>query len=108
MQKTLKFRKNLVPLVLLKEKNSTWRLLDDKDLQVGDKVDLINWNTVDKFGEALLTEVKEKKMRDLEEADFEGHEKFESDEEMYKIYRKYYGDFVGPDTLVKIINFKLI
>lgn len=43
--KTIKFRDYLVPLVLSGEKNSTWRLFDDKDIQVGDTVQLINWNT---------------------------------------------------------------
>ncbi|MCR4283952.1 MAG: hypothetical protein NUV64_01355 [Parcubacteria group bacterium] len=46
-------------------------------------------------------------MSELEEADFDGHEKFSSEEEMYQTYRTYYGDKVGPDTIVKIIRFKL-
>ncbi|PIR58090.1 MAG: hypothetical protein COU71_00535 [Parcubacteria group bacterium CG10_big_fil_rev_8_21_14_0_10_38_31] len=108
MQKSLKFRDYLVPLVLSGEKDSTWRLFDDKDLQTGDKVELINWNSKEKFGEAELIKAMEKKMGDLEEADFDGHERFESNEEMYKTYRKYYGDSVGAETLVKIIKFRLI
>lgn len=106
--KTLKFRDYLVQLVISGEKNSTWRLFDDKDLQVNDNVDLINWNTKKVFGKAQLTSVKEKKLGDLEDLDFEGHEKFESEEKMYEEYRKYYGNKVGPNSLVKIIKFKLL
>ena len=106
-KKTIKFRDNLAKLVLAGEKDLTWRLFDDKDLSEGDEVDLINWNTKEKFGEAVLTKVWEKKMGELQDSDFDGHEKFSNDEEMYKTYRLYYGDKVGPDTVVKIIRFKL-
>ena len=104
---SIKFREYLSKLVLNGEKNTTWRLFDDKNLSKGEEVDLINWNTKEKFGEAVLTEVWEKKMKDLEESDFDGHEKFSSDEEMYKTYRTYYGDKVSPETIVKIIRFRL-
>lgn len=46
-------------------------------------------------------------MGKLRESDFDGHERFENEEEMYKNYRTYYGDRVGPSTLVMIIKFKL-
>lgn len=74
---------------------------------MGDEARLINWNTGKVFAEAKVISVREKKLGKLEEADFEGHEKFESDEEMYKTYRTYYGDKVGPETVVKIIKFEL-
>jgi len=106
-RKTIKFRPDLAKLILAGEKDLTWRLFDDKDLSEGDEVDLINWETKEKFGEATLTKVWEKKMGGLNEADFDGHEKFSSDEEMYKTYRTYYGEKVGSDTVVKIIRFKL-
>ena len=94
-------------MILSGEKNSTWRLFDDKDLSEGDEVDLINWNTKEKIGETVLTQVREKKFGEVEEADYDGHEKFANKEEMYQAYRTYYGNEVGPDTLVKIIHFRL-
>ncbi len=106
--KTLKFREHLVKLVLAKEKDLTWRLFDDKNLSEGDIVDLINWNTGEVFGKAHLIKVWEKKMKDLDDADYDGHERFSSDEEMYKTYKTYYGDRVGPDTIVKMISFELV
>jgi len=108
MKKSLKFREHLVPLVLSGEKTVTWRLFDDKELQVGDEVDLINWNTKEVVGGAKLTEVREKPLGEIEESDFDGHEKFESEKEMYETYRKYYGDKVDENTIVKIIKFELI
>lgn len=107
-KKTLKFRDYLVTLVLSGEKNTTWRLFDDKNLSEGDRVDLINWNTKEKFGEAILKMVLEKEMGRLEDTDYEGHEKFKSNEEMYQTYRVYYGSKVGPETIVKIIRFQLL
>ena len=61
---SIKFREYLSKLVLNGEKNTTWRLFDDKNLSKGEEVDLINWNTKEKFGEAVLTEVWEKKMKE--------------------------------------------
>lgn len=106
--KVIKFRDNLAKMVLVGEKDSTWRLFDDKNLQKGDIAELVNWDTGEVFGKATLIEVKEKKMGELKESDFDGHEKFANDEEMYETYRSYYGDRVGPDTIVKVIRFKLL
>ena len=106
-KKAIKFRSELAVLVLAGEKDSTWRLFDDKNLSEGDEVDLINWDTKEKFAEATLIKVWEKKMGELKEADFDGHEKFANEEEMYKTYRTYYSDKVGPETVVKIIRFQL-
>jgi hypothetical protein len=105
--KTLKFAPHLVSLVLSGEKTSTFRLFDDKDLKVEDRLSLVNKETSEEFAQAVIIKVKEKKLKDLEESDFEGHEKFESEAKMYEAYRLYYGDKVTPDTVVKIVDFKL-
>ncbi len=106
--KTLKFMPNLVPLVLSGEKTSTWRLFDDKDLAVGDELSLINRSTNDEFTKAIITKTEEKKLKDLTTDDFEGHERYESNDEMYKTYKSYYGDKVNENTIVKMIDFKLL
>lgn len=106
-KKIVKFRKELAELILAGEKTITWRLFDDKNISKDDALALMNWDTRDVFAEAVAIEVREKKLGELEEADFDGHEKFESDEDMYATYKTYYGDRVGPDTVVKIIRFKL-
>lgn len=106
--KTLKFRKNLAEEVLVGRKTATWRLFDDKDLSVGDKVELLIWESKEKFAEAEIITVKEKKLRDIVEEDFIGHEKFASRDEMLKSYQSFYGDKVNWETLVKMIDFKLL
>lgn len=99
---------HLVSRVLDEEKTTTWRLFDDKDLRVGDELVLVNKETGEEFAKALITNVKEKKLKDIEEEDFVDQDKFENEEKMYETYRKYYGEKVNPDTLVKMIDFELI
>lgn len=106
--KSLKFRSHLVPLILSGEKNATWRLFDDKDLQEGDEVELLEFVTNRHFANATITKIIEKPLGELTEEDKRGHEGFSSDEEMYKTYEKYYEQPVGPETLVKIVWFKVV
>jgi len=103
--KNLKFRPNLADLIIAGEKTATWRLLDDKDLQVNDAISFINWETGEEFGTGIITQLKIKTLGTLEEADWIGHERFASPDAMYATYRTYYGDSVGPNTEVKIIDF---
>ena len=105
--KTIKFRKVLADRILKGRKNTTWRLFDDKDLSKGDEVELVEWELNKKFANAKLTEVKEKKFKNLTKKDKEEHEKFSSDEEMYQTYTEYYRTEVTPETKLKIIKFKL-
>jgi len=106
--KTLKYDQSLIPLILSGEKDVTWRLFDDKDLQIGEVVIFINKQTGEVFGRAEVVEVTEKSLGEMRETDFEGHEKFESREAMLATYQGYYGDRVNWETMVKILRFKLI
>ena len=103
--KLLKFRSNLVPLVLSGEKNSTWRLFDDKDLSEGDDIELREFGKTESFATAQITRLVEKPFKNLTEEDMVGHEKFDSNEEMYERYKGYYQKDVGPETIVKIMWF---
>ena len=104
MKKQLKFREHLIPSILSGEKSSTWRLFDDKNLQVGDELEFINWSTKAKFGDAAILDMKETTLGQLEPADMAS--KYNTLEEMYEHYRKYYGPEVGPDSPLKIIFFE--
>lgn len=108
--KTLKFVSKLVPLVLSGEKTSTWRLFDDKDLKIGDELLFVNKETGEEFAKALVTTVREKKLGDITREDeiSEGHEKFRTDEERLATYRRYYGERVSQDTVVKMIKYELL
>lgn len=109
--KTLKLDHDLAQLVREGKKTTTWRVNDDKDLSVDDRVELIDkidpkdrssWQI---FGLATIDEVINKRLGELDEADKSGHEGYASDEEMYEALRHYYGKDIGPDTPVKIIRF---
>ena len=105
--KIVKFRKVLADKILAGDKTSTWRMFDDKDLQTGDELEFVVSETLTPFAKARITKVKEKQLGDITELDAKGHETFESTDEMLATYRKYYGDHVTLDTLVKMINFEL-
>jgi hypothetical protein len=106
--KTLKFRKVLSELILKGEKNTTWRLYDDKDLSTGDIISFLVWETLKEFAKVKLISVNETSFGELTDEDWEGHEKFQSDDEMYKTYSKYYSRKVTKDSPVKIIKFEFI
>lgn len=106
--KTLKFHKDLVPLVLSGSKTSTWRLFDDKNLSEGDEIELREFGDGMLFAYARIVSVVEKKFNELIDDDKSGHESFESDEEMYRTYGRYYDGTVDPDTTLKIIRFELV
>ncbi len=107
IMKTLKFTPELVLKILFGEKTSTWRLFDDKDLKVGDKLVLINKETGEEFGKAVITSLRIRTLGTLTDKDWVGHEKFASEAEMYATYRKYYGDKVNKDSEVKILTLEL-
>jgi hypothetical protein len=108
VNKTLKFIAPLATMILEGKKTSTWRMFDEKNLSVGDTVDFVSSDTMNKFATAQLTEIKVKRLGELQGEDYKGHEEFKSKEEMYATYRKYYGGQVGPETEVKIVRFKLV
>jgi hypothetical protein len=106
--KTLKFRPHLCKEILSGKKTATWRLFDDKDLNVGDRVSFLNWETKDEIAQAVLTEVRETTLGGLTAEDWEGHERFASDEEMLATYSLYYRRPVTLDAPVKIIKFRIL
>lgn len=105
--KTLKFAPHLVQKILSGEKTSTWRLFDDKDLKVGDELAFVDKATGKGFGRATITSLKVRTLGTLTDEDWQGHERFASEDEMYVAYRSYYGDQVNKDSEVKILTFEL-
>jgi len=93
------------------ENTKTWRLFDDKDLTVNDRVSLIDKVEADKpqtwkvIGVARVNKVIEKRLGDITDDDYEGDERFETHEAMLETFKGYYGDNVTWDTPVKIISF---
>lgn len=106
--KLVKFRDYLVPLVLSGEKNSTWRLFDDKNLSKDDVIELREFGKNTSFAKAKIIHVIEKPFKDLTDSDKIGHEVFENDRTMYETYSGYYNTLVDGNTKVKIIWFELL
>ena len=106
--KTLKFRQSLSKLILEHKKTTTWRIFDEKDLKQGDILQFIIKETNESFAKAKIVDIVEKKFKDLDYKDFDGHEKFNTKEEMYATYSEYYHKKIDENTIVKIIKFKLI
>lgn len=109
--KTLKFNHVHAQLIKNGQKTTTWRLFDDKDLSVNDRIKIIDkvtekdpqsWQVI---GEGVVDEIVEKKLQDITPGDMQGHEGFGSQQEMLDTYRRYYGNRVELSTPVKIIHF---
>ncbi len=109
--KTLKFNHELANLILAGDKTSTWRLYDDKDLSVDDDIKVVDKVNPDQpetwavIGQAVITEVVEKKLRAVTTDDMNGHEPFTNQQQMLDVYRTYYGQRVSLETPVKIVRF---
>jgi len=95
------------------KKTSTWRIYDDKDIHVNDRIELLdkvdphNPETWIVVGTARVDRVIEKRLADIAKDDFDGHEPFGSQEEMLRAYRGYYGPQVTLETPIKMIHFTL-
>lgn len=107
--KTLKFSYPLPKLVLSWEKDTSRRIGDEKDISVWDIIDLLDReNNFEIFWVAKVLWVKFTTFWDLTQEDKEWHEKFVSNEEMYKTYSSYYWLQVIDNTELKVIKFKLL
>lgn len=106
--KTLKFRKDQVPRILNGQKTNTWRIFDEKDLQPGDQLELMQWGSGEVFARATVTGITQKQLGAITEPDFLGHEKFKDAAEMLNYYRDFYGNRVTMETMIKIVEFKLV
>lgn len=109
--KKLKLDHKVSELVMKGTVTSTWRLFDDKDLSVNDRVLLIDkvdpdesdtWRNI---GVATIDRITQKRLEDVTELDSVGVEGYASKEAMLSTYQKYYGPEVTWQTPVKIIHF---
>ena len=106
--KTLKFKDFKAKWIIEGSKTATMRLFDDKDLKIGDELGLINSDDGNVFTKAIIIEVINKKLAEVDGIDLDGHEKWNNKEEMVESLKKYYGDRVDLNTEVKIVKFKLV
>lgn len=112
--KTIKLDHELAELVRQGSKTSTWRIYDDKQLAVNDELEFVDkvnpqdpstWRV---FANAVIDTIIEKRLGDISDQDYVGHEVFSSKEEMLRTYQKYYGPQVNEHTPVRMIHFSLL
>jgi len=106
--KHLKFSNDQINGIISGEFNKTWRLFDDKDLYVGDIVNFINSDTNESFGQSEITKVTIKRLGDISDDDKNGHKPYASFGDIVKDFNKYYSKEVSADTIVKVVEYKLI
>ncbi|MFB6213465.1 MAG: ASCH domain-containing protein [Candidatus Nanohaloarchaea archaeon] len=104
---SIKFEDSLISKIQEGEKDTIWRLWSKRDVEPGQKVSLQDTEGSE-FAKAEIVWVKDTTFGDLTPEDCEGHEPFESEEEMYSTYEDYYSREVGPGTRVKVIKFRLL
>lgn len=105
--KYLKFAEPLPQKVLSGQKDTSWRIEDEKEIDVNDTLSLQDAEGKE-FARAKVLWAKKTTFGRLSEEDREGHESFESEEEMYETYSGYYDTEVGPETGVKVVKFELV
>jgi hypothetical protein len=105
--KPLKFSEPLPEKVMSGQKDTTWRLNDEKHITVEDQLSLQDASGAE-FAKAKVIRTKKTTFGNLTEEDRKGHENFETKERMYQTYSKYYDMDVGPETKVKVIEFELV
>lgn len=105
--KPLKFYEPLPDMIMSGEKDTTWRIDDEKEITVNDKLSLQDAEG-EEFARARVLWTKMTTFDRLTEEDREGHESFDSREEMLETYSDYYDKKVEGDTEVKVIKFEVI
>ena len=105
--KTLKFDESQIDKILNSEITSTWRLADEKNIQVNDELQFISSKTSEKFAEAIVDEVTTKRINDINSEDMAGHQQYDSLSDILISFQKYYGALINSESLVKIIKFHL-
>lgn len=105
--KPLKFKHEFVKEILNGKKTSTWRLFDDKNLKKKDELNLIDRESGQSFGKAVIIDIQKKKIKELTDQELKNHG-YTSLGDMVDSHRVYYGSKVSIETEVKIIEFKLL
>jgi ribonuclease HI len=112
--KQLKFNHGSAELIRQGKKTATFRMYDDKDLSVDDRIELLDKTDPDRpatwkpIGFARIDSIVEKRLSAIAEADLRDCEQYDSRAKMLAMYQKYYGDQVSLDIPVKVIRFTLL
>jgi ribonuclease HI len=112
--KSLKINHDFAQNILNGKSKSTWRINDDKDLHVNDTITLIDKvkpndpGSYKPIGTAVITNIVEKQIGQIVEADMVEGEEFTSTDDLIKLFRTYYGPHVEKETPIKLIRFDFL
>jgi ribonuclease HI len=103
--KTLKFKSELADSIKQGIIVKTWRLFDDKQLEVDDILQFIDSDNKIPFGYARINKITAKRIADVNKADMQGRKIYQNIDEIIEEFKKYYGDKVNAKSIVKIVDF---
>jgi ribonuclease HI len=109
--KQLKFDHQFAEAIVAGKKSATFRVNDDKDLRVGDKVQLVDkvdgdhpktWTIP---GVLTITSISSVALEDLTKEQLNQAEFFDSPDEMLQTFRRYYGEHISMMTQILVLSF---
>jgi ribonuclease HI len=106
--KTLKFRTESALAIMAGKVNKTWRLFDDKQLELDDILLFINSDDGKNFGYAKVTRITIKHVAELNDNDMQGHKIYNNFDEILAECRRYYGQRVNLQSIVKVVDFTFL
>jgi ribonuclease HI len=109
--KQLKFEHHFAESIIKGDKIATFRVNDDKDLRIGDKVQLVD--KVDSNhpktwlipGELIINDIASVPLEELSKDQMSQAESFDSLDEMIQTFRRFYGEHVSLSTPILVLKF---
>jgi hypothetical protein len=102
MLKKLLFAAPFPKILFTGEKTKTFRVTGGERYNPGDRISLCLVDGME-FAQAKVISKTRKRFRELTDLDWRGHERFSSEEEIYKTYSNWEGFKVTPETFLEII-----
>ena len=103
--KTLKFITEQIADIQSGKCTTTWRLFDDKDLNVGDELQFVNSDNGEVFGYGTINEIVIKRIIDINEDDKLGHRVYADDHAIIADFRRFYGPDVNAQSIIKVVKY---
>ena len=105
MPKKLLFAPPFPSILFSGEKTKTFRVSGGERYNLGDFLSLCD-EKGEEFTRAVVSNKNRKTFQELTDSDWQGHERFNSHEEMYKTYSNWQKFQVKPSTSLDIIEYK--
>jgi ribonuclease HI len=103
--KNLKFTPDQIPEIEIGNINTTIRLFDDKNLEVGDFIQFVNSETGGNFGYGIIEQVTQKRLSSLETIEKRFAKVCQNDRELLVTLHEFYGPNVTLDTVARVVRF---